>query len=171
MNQSQYVQETDTKFIFPSFKSITYSKHNFLEDDQTIGDTIFHGVFPISTERNIIDDALNMLYQLQNRELAKEAMKLLFIIQQTINKLQKYGFNLDCLPPLSSFLVDDGSIIIEWIFQDARIGFCVEQNGAESSWYLVTNSKFGDISASGYVSVEDNERIVIWLINFIVVHY
>ena len=32
---------------------------------------------------------------------------------------------------------EDGSILLEWLFKDWRIGISIEKNRAESSWYIV----------------------------------
>lgn len=161
---SVYLQETDSRSIVPE-------KFYISQVNQTIGSSIYHNFFPITLEDNIIYGALNTpLKQLQNQEVVKEAKKLLLTINKIVKKFQQYGFDLYFLPLLHTFPVDDGSLLIEWIFEDFRIGFSLEQESSESSWYLVTNPKFGEISASGYLSDVDNEKIVIWLLNFILVN-
>lgn len=166
---SVYLQETDSRLIFPVPDELKYS-FSILQENQTTGSSIYHNFFPVTIEANIIDGAFNTLKQFQNQEIVKEAKKLLFTIQKIVKKFQQYRFDLDYLPPLHTFPVDDGSLLIEWIFEDFRIGFSLEQESNESSWYLVTNPKFGEISASGYLSDVDNEKIVIWLLNFILVN-
>lgn len=168
---SVYLQETDSKSIFQIPDEVIKYSFSFLQENQTTGSSIHHNFFPVTIEANIIDGAFNTLKQFQNQEIVKIAKNLLFTIQKIVNKSQQYGIDLYYLPPLHTFPVDDGSLLIEWIFEDFRIGFSLEQNKSESSWYLVTNPKIGEISASGYLSNGDNEKIVIWLLNFIHVNY
>ena len=71
------------------------------------------------------------------------------------------------LPSLQGFNVEDGSILIEWIFGDFRIGFNIEPNPNDSGWYLVSNKNLGEISASGYTSGIEIKNLILWLLNFI----
>jgi len=50
---------------------------------------------------------------------------------------------------------DDGSILVEWISSDFRIGFSIESILSDSSWYVISNSTLGDICESGYLFRED----------------
>ena len=166
---SIYFQETDSRSIFPVYNKARYS-FSFLQENQTTGSSIYHNFFPVTIGANIIDNAFYKLNEVQNQVIVKQAKKLLFTIQKIVEKFLQYRFDLYYLPPLHTFLANDGSLLIEWIFGDFRIGFNIEQESSESSWYLVTNQKFGEISASGYISDEDNEKTVIWLLNFILVN-
>jgi hypothetical protein len=114
--------------------------------------------------------ALTVVRQIHNKQIAKEAKKLLLNVQDIINSFQQFGIDLSHLPPLQAFLPDDGSILIEWIFPDFRIGFSLEPNLDDSGWYLVSNKKLGEISASGYVSGIDLKNLILWLLNFVLTH-
>lgn len=50
---------------------------------------------------------------------------------------------------------DDGSILVEWIDHDFRVGFSIERILSESSWYVVSNSTLGNISECGYLFQKD----------------
>jgi hypothetical protein len=47
---------------------------------------------------------------------------------------------------------DDECMIIEWIFKDFRYGFIMDKNIEESSFYFVSNRKYGEISASALLN-------------------
>jgi len=104
---------------------------------------------------------------MSNKSIVSEATNLLYIIRDSIIYFG-VGYELSYLPALSAFKVDDGSVLIEWIFDDFRIGFSIEPNVDESSWYLVSNEKLGDIGASGYISRNNINNLVLWLINFVI---
>ena len=48
-----------------------------------------------------------------------------------------------CLPNLMVSELDDESVLIEWIFHNCRIGFSVEPNLEESSYYLISRNCSG----------------------------
>jgi hypothetical protein len=99
-------------------------------------------------------------------EVAERASGILSAIQETLVSLHQLGLDLSHLPLLHAFNVEDGSVLIEWIFASYRIGWSVEPDPRESSWYLVSNKDLGEISASGYLSSIDARRLILWLINF-----
>lgn len=59
---------------------------------------------------------------------------------------------------------DEECIVLEWIDQNWRIGFALDINPEESSWFLVSNKAAGDVMASGNLSSVDINWIVYWLI-------
>ena len=63
--------------------------------------------------------------------------------------------------------LDDGSVLIEWIADNMRIGFGVELDPAESGWYLVTKPELGNIGASGVLEGLDLGWLATWLIAFV----
>ena len=76
------------------------------------------------------------------------------------------------LPHLHAFDVQDGSILIEWIFDDFRVGFSIEPVPTESSWYLVSNAKLGYIGTSGDISQDESEtqNLMLELLTFVISH-
>ena len=151
-----YYQETNSKLISTK---IEFPKKTFGRR--------FYKYY--SKELNIIVLSLNTITKTKNKEVAKETQKLLFIIQKTIFLFKHAGFDLSNVPPLHTINVDDGSVLIEWIFNDFRIGFSIEPNKEDSSWYLVSNKKLGEINISGYISTNiDIEMLISKLINFII---
>jgi hypothetical protein len=49
-------------------------------------------------------------------------------------------------------ITEDDTILIEWIFKDFRFGFCMEEDPDESSFYFVSNKKFGELMVSGLMN-------------------
>lgn len=156
------IQETDTKIIFPILGEIQY-KQRYL--DETSTETSF-GQY--SQYNSIIDDALIKVKSHNNKIISSFAVKILIEIQKTITSLCSLKFELCDLPSLNAFFVEDGSILIEWIFSQFRVGFVVDPELNDSSWYLVSNNDMGDINASGFIVTKDLNRLVLWLISFII---
>jgi hypothetical protein len=53
------------------------------------------------------------------------------------------------MPPLKLTFLDDGSVLLEWIFDGRRLGFTIEEEPAESGWYYVSSERYGDFCESG----------------------
>lgn len=160
-----YYQETDSKVIFALPDKLTYSLP-VEPANETIGGSLNVYFSPLPEYSSLVRRAWDTIHQTENQEVAKEARRLLSIFQEMIASFHQFGFDLGYLPPLQAFNVDDGSILIEWIFSDFRIGFNVEPNPEDSGWYLISNKNLGEISASGYTSNIDIKTLALWLFNF-----
>lgn len=160
----EYIQETDSKLIFP-IREIPFNLpiESVIE---TEGESITF-YFGVPEGTSLIKFAWDTIHKTRNDNIAKEAKKLLIIIQEMIESFQEVGFDLCYLPQLRAFNVEDGSVLIEWIFVNFRIGFSIEIDPVESGWYLVSNKKLGEISASGYISNINIDKLTLWLLNFI----
>ena len=122
--------------------------------------------------QNLIIPAWNAVGQVKERDIADEARRILLIIAETILIFQSRGVDLGHLPHLHAFDVQDGSILIEWIFDDFRVGFSIEPVPTESSWYLVSNAKLGYIGTSGDISQDESEtqNLMLELLTFVISH-
>lgn len=110
--------------------------------------------------------------QVEDQKVADGARRILWIITETSLTFQSRGVDLGHLPQLHAFAVQDGSILIEWIFDDFRVGFSIEPIPSESSWYLVSNAKLGDISVAGDISRGESETqiLMLKLLTFVIFH-
>ena len=122
--------------------------------------------------QSLIIPAWGDVGQVEDEKVADEARRILSIIAETILIFQKRAVDLEHLPQLHAFDVQDGSILIEWIFDDFRVGFSIEPILSESSWYLVSNAKLGDIGKSGHISQDESEtqNLILSLLNFVMSH-
>ena len=140
-------------------KVATYSDHS---DSQFLSLSV----------QSLITPAWGAVAQVEDENVADEARRILSIIAKTILIFQRRGVDLDHLPHLHAFDVQDGSILIEWIFDDFRVGFSIDPIPSESSWYLVSNAKLGYIGESGDISQDESEtqNLVLKLLNFVMSH-
>ena len=122
--------------------------------------------------QNLITPAWGTIRQAKDEKVADEARRILLIIAETILIFQSRGVDLGHLPHLHAFDVQDGSILIEWIFDDFRVGFSIEPVPTESSWYLVSNAKLGYIGTSGDISQDESEtqNLMLELLTFVISH-
>jgi len=67
---------------------------------------------------------------------------------------------------LDLIVLSDGSVILEWTTKHWRIGFGIETNSAESSWYLVSDKTLGRVDAGGVLDQVD----IAWLLHWVMAH-
>ena len=163
----EYYQETDSKVIF-ALPIFDYPIGMPLANE-TSGGILKAHFLPLPEDTSLVKLAWNTLHETQNQDVAERSRTLLSMVLETITSFQHFGFNMDYLPPVRAFNVDDGSVLIEWIFPDFRIGFSIETSREDSGWYLVSNKKLGEIGASGYMpSIEmKTKTLVVWLLSFV----
>lgn len=125
---------------------------------------------PMLTKSNPLRSAWDLTYKLENEDLAQYSKNLLSIIQNTLYTFQQLRLDVNGIPRLHAFLAEDDSLLFEWIFNDYRIGFSIESNPQESSWFLVTNKNLGEINASGYIHGLNTRTLILWLLIFILSH-
>lgn len=160
-----FIQETDSRIIFTPPQA-RRSKVPVSPVYQTSGGKPSLQYYPLLNIPNLIRTALDVTHQTENRDIANEGKKVLLLIQEMVNSFKELKLDLGYLSPLNAYNVDDGSLLIEWVFRDFRIGFSYEPNPNESGWYLITNRTLGEISASGYLSNDNYESLILWLLNF-----
>jgi len=162
----QSYKETDYKEVIDLPDRLSFP-HIEIIDETTDGE-LSKQFFPVPDDDSLIKHAWEITYKTINQQVVKEARRFLSIFQDMAAIFPQLGLDLYSLPHLFGFNVDDGSFLIEWIFSDFRIGFNFEQNLNDSSWYLVSNQKYGDINASGFLSIRDSRSLILWLLTFII---
>ena len=134
--------------------------------DETVGGASKDAEFSSPEVSRLIQQAWDEVSRTQNPEVARAAGSLLSTIQEVIASFRKSGFEIGYLPSLRAFNVDDGSVLIEWIAKDFRIGFSIEPEPEASSWYFVSNTNLKDIGLSGLISEIAIRDLVLWLLSF-----
>lgn len=67
--------------------------------------------------------------------------------------------------------LDDGSTNVEWIEPCFRIGFSLETNPAESSWWLVAGPCLDNLRACGLVEPLTLDGLAVLVLNFVALAY
>ncbi|MCI0485872.1 MAG: hypothetical protein L0229_04645 [Blastocatellia bacterium] len=182
---TNYIQETDSKVVpalsffinqpvnetFGGYMTealaATSISRLFQPVNETFGGYMYVKYSSLSRRADILRSAMELTQELADQGMAKESRKLLSAIDTTLYILRQFRIELSYIPQLRASTADDGSVLFEWIFNDYRIGFNIETNPVESSWYLITNSTWGEISASGLMQGIDLNKLILWLLNFI----
>jgi hypothetical protein len=122
--------------------------------------------YTLANDIDIFNEAVSGLHVLSNPEVKEETLSFLRTFQKLImiqrNKTEFSGH----LPPLKFRPQEDNSVLLEWIFRDFRIGFAFEPKLRESSWYLVSNERLNEASASGLLNKNELEPLLSKLIPF-----
>jgi len=161
-----YVQETDSKIIYPPPREFRYSLTDRLTNE-TLGGHPYTNYLPLPIEAGWFRAAWELAHMLRNVDVARETKKLLSVLQETLFTFKQFRFDVGHIPQLQAFAADDGSVLLEWIFRDYRVGFSIEPKPQDSGWFLITNKNLGEITASGFLSGIDLNRLILWLLNFI----
>jgi len=161
-----YFQETDSRTVIPLPNNVA-PYISFRLPNETTGATTDLCSFPLAEVSNMIEPTRQVICNIENPNVAQEAKKLLVVIQDVLTSFRQVGIDMSHLPPIRAFKLDDGAVLIEWIFSDYRVGFSVEPNPEDSGWYLVTKENLGNINASGYTSHVDLKKQMLWLFAYV----
>ena len=167
-----YIQETNSIRVPPSLsEDILFILDHSDNRTETYSGHLDWRLPPLSVQ-NLITPAWDAVAQVEDQKVADEARNILLIIEKTILIAQSKGVDLGHLPQLYAFDVQGGSILIEWIFDDFRVGFSIEPILSESSWYLVSTAKLGDISVARNIPQDEFaiHNLMLKLLAFVISH-
>jgi len=148
------------------FKSTQDFYEKLTGSDFSFPESIGQQFIPI-LEQELIDASVLEAISNSDHEIVKmQALKVVGNISEVISLFDNLGVDVEGLPPLRGYNPKDGSILLEWDSPDFRIGFSLEPDEKESSWYLVSPKNLGGISASGFISPGKFSLLVCWLLYF-----
>jgi hypothetical protein len=127
--------------------------------DATTGTNAQPLSLPLGGEFDPVREAGTILPRIENESVAQQLSTLLSTIQQMTAVARQGKAGLADLPLLHARLDEDGSVLLEWVFPDFRIGFNIEPERDNSGWHLVTNKRLGEITMSGQL-VNVSETVV-----------
>lgn len=116
----------------------------------------------------IILPALLLTEQIRNAAIKKLTLQYLGIFQTVLVEIINGNRDIGYLPPLKMNIDDDGSVLLEWIFKDFRIGISFEVQESDSSWYLVSNKNMQEVSKSGSLSTTDSIVLIRDLVSYVI---
>jgi len=138
---------------------------NFDSRDLTTSSERHANTFRLRGESNPTRQVRKIVSKIENSDVIKQLDKLLSIIDEIFNVTQQ-SVDLSSIPPLNSHIDEDGSVFLEWIFPDFRIGFNIEPNPEDSGWHILSNKKLGERTESGQLA-ENMNVIILRLLDFI----
>jgi hypothetical protein len=152
---------TLSPFLFQENSEIQVrQKYSTISESAEEDDYFFIAGRSIDITRNARENARSI----EDKSLAQETEITLAVIRKCVEaNSSDHNF-----PSIHLFKPEDGSILIEWIFQNLRLGINIEQNKEESSWFFVTNENLGNINAYGHLESTIRKPVLKWLISFII---
>lgn len=85
--------------------------------------------------------------RIANEHIKRQAEAVVRALSQCLIAIDAQG-----LPQLSFSIGEDGSVAIEWRFQDRRLAFTIETDERESGWHIVFSQSAGGTHAYGPLS-------------------
>lgn len=115
----------------------------------------------------VTEQAKSILPKISDERMAHAIKNLILAIEEAASVYVTVGGDIYALPPVHASTHDDSSVSLDWISPDFRLGFNVESNPDDSSWYLVTSKQLNEIGAYGFLSELDNRELASLLVNFV----
>lgn len=107
-------------------------------------------------------EAIHPLTSPVYNQLAEITAPIKETIQDVLNKFAtcvSYTLRMK-LPPLRLALLEDSSYLLEWTFEDRRLGFSFEQDPKDSGWYFVLSTASSERYESGTMDQLEMSRLV-----------
>ena len=163
-----YLQETDSTSVDCTTMPIALVRNT--SPDETFGKSEDAEFLDNRLGWSVLYSARTIACRAEVAGVSAAASQLLSHIEKCAFKFQKAGFDINDVPTLYAFAIEDGSLAFEWIFDDFRLGFTIEVDEKGSCWYLVTKERLGSIRASGFTQGVNLEKITEWLFHFMLVN-
>lgn len=89
-----------------------------------------------------------------NPLVARQARRLLNELEQVLYRMNAVG-----LPPLHAAELADGSLLLEWLAPDRRVGLTLDPQPAQSGWYLLADGA-ESCQEWGYLDALDWNKLI-----------
>ncbi len=150
---------TDTSDI--KRKHIKYISEEALTTKNDEKDSYFFYTFTLPQNLDIFSNVEKNLDVIKTEDVKHYVLNIIKYFEQILKELDRNYRLLNLLPPFIISQEDDGSIFLEWVFKDFRIGFNIDVDTTKSSWFLITNSNLEELSVSGDISSDDDLKSTI----------
>ena len=156
-----------SKTILPESKEKNEEINYFTYSDKSETDQY---IYKFPNNYNILRDFVFIDETPENKATIESVKKFLSIFQNTLQKNRENIKSSTYLPPLVFRWLEDNSVLIEWLFNDFRIGFSIEPVFEDSGWYLVSNENLDELSFSGALKFNGLESRLLELLNFALIN-
>lgn len=116
---------------------------------------------------NVLSKIKGNFGEITNQEIRKSILDFVLTFQNLLISFNSVTEIKNYLPPLMFNNLVDGSVLLEWVFKDFRVGFAFETDNNESSWYLVANKNLEEASMSGLLRGSELKSLLNKLIVFV----
>lgn len=109
----------------------------------------------------------NRLSNMKKNPVTSKTKEILYCIDKIINNSSIDRLDIYSFPPISINELSDGAIILEWFFDHFRIAFNIEVDLPDSSWYIISDEKYGNYIVSAYLNGDELSSTIAKIIRFI----
>lgn len=118
---------------------------------------------------NVLSLAFKNLHFLSNEPVKKQTAKLLITFQTILDLVYKNNNLANRLPALNLIEREDKSALVEWNFENYRIGFALEEDEKESNYFVVSQDRYlHQFVAETYLLGDNYDSIVSSLISYVI---
>lgn len=138
----------------------------------TTGGNIAEEYLLIDTVSDALRGALEVVQKLEWSSRGIQARVLIGILQGALSQGSLFGRDTRDAPQLHTS-VSDELLLFEWVLPTFRLGFGLEDDASQSSWWLVSGESLGSINSYGYLSGIDHAsltKLIVWLTSFLIEH-
>lgn len=114
----------------------------------------------------VFSNVIEYLSNIDSKNIKGFITELIKSFQEVLIKEYNEKYIYNHLPKMKIEEQDD-SIFLEWIFKDFRIGFSIEDEIDESTWYIITNVNLEEFTKSGYINKKNYCDIVFKIIKYV----
>ena len=166
---------TNSSAIVNDYISLIENQENSGHSDCTSSSTISdygNSYFINLLNFDILIKNKKNIEKITNPDVRKKVIEILIAFQDVIIALEKKKSFADLVfPQIRIDINEDQSALIEWIFNNFRVGIAIEINDKESSWYLVSNREMNEFSQSGLLPTMPKIHMLINdIIQFVLKH-
>lgn len=136
--------------------------------DATSGGTPGHLFFESHVGR-IVEPIFRATKKAGDTNIGREARDLAQTIVDLVLELQSGNVDITNIPSLHAEMLDDHSLLVEWLFPNYRIGFSICSDARDSSWYMVSTSASTASNQSGALGT-DKKTLLTGLVSFVVMN-
>lgn len=136
--------------------------------DSSTGAT-FLGTPPnVFTTTNIIKELSEDFDKIKTPQMRDLFLSLFQSLQNHLVEYTSQNNDTSHFPPIHIKILEDESILIEWIFTDFRINFSIEPEIDLTSWLLFSNDNLENESGSGFFNAQNIDVVNDALFTFII---
>lgn len=163
------IQDTDSReaVTIPSGLNIGFRDR---KSDVTYARYRETGDLDLGFESRSLENVLRFEMGLENGRLSETIKEILQLVVETLEAYKERTSELPELPTLYASEDEDGSVLLEWIDDDFRVGFGIGPSLEESSWYVVTSKNLDSKNASALLNPDYLKATVFSLVDFVLSH-
>lgn len=160
---SSNFQETNVSSHRERNRSLPQLSMSFIRRQIDTYSSVFDSAYftPLKAGLDAIYDAFRAISKIENNNVKKQAVQVLTLIQDRLSNLSLYSDLQNRLPKILLSVLEEGSVLLEWNFENFRLGISLEDDEKESSYYIVSRDNNDDSfsAITDHFEIEDSNTV------------